>query len=171
MSKVITFSQRFPSHHVDAGKPTYFVEKFLNSLDIDYNSLTYLDLLIKLNPELPRGLLVSFYEVLYAFIDDKKKHTIRDGNRFISGEKFSPRIWSGKPYNSKQIIIAPDQVVKTFDIKFYPSELIFINNNKFTALQDLALNDGLTEIQLKKWFKFPINFHGQIICWDPTLEY
>lgn len=46
-----------------------------------------------------------------------KEHTIRKGKRWKVGDKFSPRIWSGKPYKSKQIILAPDTEIKqVFDI-------------------------------------------------------
>ena len=33
MAKVITFSTKFPDYHQKAGKPTFFVEKFVKSMD------------------------------------------------------------------------------------------------------------------------------------------
>lgn len=40
-------------------------------------------------------------------ISDQKHHTIRAGNRFKTGDYFSPRVWSGSPYNSKQLNMRP----------------------------------------------------------------
>jgi len=120
-----------------------------------------------------------------------KHHTIRAGNRFKVGDKFSPRVWSGKPYQSKQIIIAPDIEVKKvwdFKIQFDADYLcISIDNWPFyeenstmvtqpEALETLALNDGLTVEDMKAWFgihpkKKGKNFNGQIICWNENIEY
>lgn len=41
MAKVITFSRTFPSYHPKAGQPTYFVEKFYNSLFSRNNLMDY----------------------------------------------------------------------------------------------------------------------------------
>ena len=100
MSKVITFSRNFPSYHPKKGAPTYFVEKVLKSIDEKHqlNVWNRSDL--------------SFINQ-WALTECKPKHhTIRAGNRWKVGDKFSPRVWSDKPYKSKQITIAPDIEIK-----------------------------------------------------------
>ena len=91
MAKVITFSRTFPAYHPKVGQPTYFVEKFYNSLFSRNNLMDY-----------PKGLEIN------ESILEMKNHTIRAGERWKKGEYFSPRVWSGKPYNTPQIILAKD---------------------------------------------------------------
>jgi hypothetical protein len=174
MSKVIIFSRYFPSYHVKRGEPTYFVEKILQGLSLDK-----WDLEREFNPRLS----LDFFEPKY--------HTIRAGHRWKVGDKFSPRVWSGKPYQSKQIIIAPDiEVKKVWDFEIttaYNSEMrgdisnfIYINR-KLVLLNEyekLAKNDGLTVGDMCEWFKIAFEedyreayFKGQIICWNPQIEY
>ena len=114
MSKVITFSQRFPSYHPRKGEPTFFVEKLLLSF------INIGDISISKAVEIARELnLHSDFQDMYRIrkVDmPHKHHTIRSGHRFKKGDKFSPRTWSGKPYNSKQAFIAPDiEVANVFD--------------------------------------------------------
>src|SRR6188768_2992687 len=108
MSKVLTFSRVFPSYHPRKGKPTYFVEQIQNSL-CSMNLPIYGG-----EEDCPMWFLNSLTKENVGY----KHHTIRGGNRFKAGDWFSPRVWSGKPYNSKQIIIAPDiQVKKVWDFE------------------------------------------------------
>lgn len=101
-----------------------------------------------------------------------KHHTIRAGNRWKVGDKFSPRVWSKKPYNSKHIIIAPDiEVKKIWDFEIKDSEVI-INGCLYNGkAKELIKNDGLKEMEFWQWFKFPKPFKGQIICWNENIEY
>lgn len=46
-----------------------------------------------------------------GFHVDVKYHTIRAGNRFKKGDYFSPRIWTDKPYASKQYQFHPDILI------------------------------------------------------------
>lgn len=162
MTKVITFSRSFPAYHPKAGQQTFFVEKIYKSLF----------LMKTVPPELANSFNFSIMN------DDKylpKHHTIRAGNRWKVGDKFSPRVWSGKPYNSPQIIITPDiEVVKVWDFKIL-NELIFIGGKGFKysdqKILELSKNDGLTLSDLLFWFRFPKPFIGQIICWDKQIEY
>ena len=170
MPKVITFSRVFPAYHPRKGEPTYFVEKILSSLNI-----APADFSDEVNH------IIDAFEYFNGTYDPKH-HTIRAGNRWKVGDKFSPRVWSGKPYNSKQIIIAPDiEIVKVWDIeiKVKPkNDLsgfadILINGNKIDAefLKQVAANDGLTLGDLLRWFQYPKPFKGQIICWNPNVKY
>jgi len=162
MSRVITFSRCFPAYHPKAGQPTYFVEKIW-----DATSLPFVDNLRGLTDE-----MVNFMRRGSNLIWPKY-HTIRQGNRFKPGDKFSPRVWSGKPYRSKQIIIAPDiEIVKTWNFEIH-SNLIFLNGQKqnTVAAELIAKNDGLEFDDFLKWFKYPKLFGGQVICWNPDITY
>lgn len=162
MSRVLTFSRVFPAHHPRKGEPTFFVEKFTKSIQLlDYDRIDMPD-------ELD-------FDLGMYHLCDPKDHTIRAGNRWKVGDKFSPRVWSGKPYNSKQIIIGPDIEVKrtwTFEIlNFgYAVDGAFQSYNE---LKIIAANDGLTVDDFECWFNVKKNevFEGQIICWNDKIEY
>jgi len=171
MSRVITFSRTFPAYHPKAGQPTYFVEKIWKGLlpGRENGPWIYMSEYIKTlnlrSEELP-----TYDEI------NPKHHTIRSGNRWKVGDKFSPRVWSGKPYKSKQIIIAPDiEVKKVWEFnKYESSKYFFINNRKLTfdsLVEKLAENDGLESHDLLSWFKYPKPFSGQIICWNENINY
>lgn len=171
MSKVITFSRVFPAYHPKAGHPTFFIEKILNSFLMGGNTIYTED----------TG--IDFLKSLSREMFNPKHHTIRAGNRWKVGDKFSPRVWSGKPYNSKQIIIAPDiEIKKIWDVKvekevYYNENTgvkvitkISINGAHKTAnYEPLAKNDGLSLDDLCHWFAKPMI--GQIICWNENIEY
>jgi len=159
MAKVLTFSKVFPKYHPKAGEPTYFVEQIMTSL-MKYKK--------------PHGL-------------KEKHHTIRAGKRWKVGDKFSPRVWSGKPYASKQIIISPDfEVVKIWDFEMKPAAFwdeckYYINGILITDKHDfakLAENDGLSPVDFALWFAGKNamdtkrkSFSGQIICWSDDVQY
>lgn len=167
MSRVITFSRVFPSYHPRKGEPTYFVEKVWESL---YPEIVGWEGFFKLNEQFNIG-LNNIYE--------PKHHTIRAGNRFKEGDYFSPRVWSGKPYRSKQIVIAPDiKIKKTWDILIDDVPLFQvmkpingdITHSYLLPNGDVACNDGLAYIDFVNWFnKRP--FRGQIICWNENINY
>ncbi|MND76074.1 hypothetical protein D3C80_677110 [compost metagenome] len=172
MAKVITFSRQFPAYHPKAGEPTYFVEKIWKYLYV--------------NGECP-DLLNSFINDYIALNIDvfkgynnisRKFHTIRSGKRWKAGDMFSPRVWSGKPYNSNMITIAPDiEIKKVWDFEIDENDTVFINGqvyactSSFSKLEELAKNDGLTLSDFIDWLKYPKAFSGQIICWDDKIEY
>ena len=189
MSKVITFSQRFPSYHSKAGHPTGFVKSILKhqKIAIDKN---YFRMLMLLNTKSLDRLtykdVKSFFENLQkedepAYI---KKHTIRAGKRWKVGDKFSPRVWCGKPYRSPQIIFAPYMEIKKiwdFKIRTSRDQSYFLLNDikirpydtqdEIILLNDIANNDGLDFVYFLDWFKYPNDFSGQIICWDENVNY
>lgn len=167
MSKVITFSRTYPSYHPRAGEPTYFVEKMLKSLEPE--SKTW-------NPPYAQ-LLKNGLSLFVGDLIEPKHHTIRAGHRWKEGDWFSPRVWSGKPYNSKQIQFAPDiQIKKVWDFDISGHDGKFFIDGKTLAechifLIDIAENDGLTAADFRAWFKHPKPFSGQIICWSDTINY
>jgi hypothetical protein len=190
MAKVITFSRTFPSYHPKAGDETFFVEKIIKSISPhDYK----------------RGELISFFNYSAQHSDDNvaladykicaaatpKHHTIRAGKRFKVGDMCSPRVWSDKPYRSKQISIAPDiKITKIYNFRMIPA--LWYDECEFTlttgdgnellldikAVTKIANNDGLTLEEFFYWFagsnmactnRKP--FIGQIICWSNEISY
>ena len=176
MSKVITFSPRFPSYHPKRGKETYFVHKFWQAIRIPYKRSQFT------NP-----ILLKLYDA-YEQTDylHGKSHTIRKGKRWKKGEYFSPRIWSGIPYRSKQISIWQDVLITNV----WNIEIANINGEtkiflmpdgllkryykpKELNIDEVAKNDGLTTQDLIDWFAVEEDrpFKGQIICWNPDVNY
>jgi len=168
MSKVRTFSRYFPKGHPKEGQPTYFIEKIWQSL---YN-------MGKIDSCLGSPLLEKELEIFSnpSHFIKPKWHTIRAGKHFNAGNYFSPRVWTDKPYSSKQIAISPDiQIKKVWDI-WHDSNGWWINENSFYALERLAENDGLSLPDFLNWFnihpkKKGETFNGQIICWSESVEY
>lgn len=173
----MTFSRYYPKYHPKAGQDTYFVEKIwqcLFNMGISYNGT---------KPGLQREL--ETFSNPSHFIKPKH-HTIRAGYRWQTGQTFTPRVWSGKPYASKQITIAPDiEITSTHLVTieknddyicmmvdhypFYEENATMVTQSE--ALETLAKNDGLSVDDFKAWFKWPKNFTGQIICWNKEIEY
>jgi hypothetical protein len=160
----MTFSRSYPSYHPKAGQPTHFVKAIMNSL---YPAMPAPKSAVMLYDE-PRFLQVG-----------AKHHTIRAGHRWKAGDWFSPRVWSGKPYASKQITFAPDiQVKKTWDIEIIQDEEtgsnFFLNGEYCPAdtVGIIAHHDGLSFVDMMNWFKYPKpSGPMQIICWDDSIEY
>jgi hypothetical protein len=172
--KVITFSRNFPATHPRKGEPTNFVEKIWQSIYLD-NVGSYEFEFANL-----QGFDIGLHDVY-----EPKNHTIRGGNRWKEGEYFSPRVWSGKPYASKQIQFAPPiQIKKLWDIELLynsdKTELFFLINGKHVGkdvidfnvddfVKELASNDGLNIYEFLNWF--PTSFKGQILCWNDSIDY
>lgn len=162
------FSITFPPCHPRAGQPTYFVEKinkFLLAYDQNIFSAEVPDITGSDTDQMDSQRLIF-----------PKSHTIRRGHRWKINDFFSPRYWSGPPYRSKQMLISDDlQVKKIWDILILPSFEVFLDGQQFgyygsPEIDALAYHDGLSTEDFKDWFS-DLPFHGQIICWDPSLEY
>ncbi len=210
MARVITFSTKFPSYHPRKGD-TNFLEKVLISL---YPNNTYYmvkcenchwqgmscacegggaiadtgDFSDPLCPKCFSNKLDGDCDDLGYYKEDEnnwpKHHTIRAGNRWKVGDKFSPRVWSAKPYASPQITIAPDvEIKKLWDIRIFKSGDVNIRLKTETGsisywcsidspgFKKLAENDGLSVSDMAAWFKMPCTFKGQIICWNDSIQY
>lgn len=175
MSKVITFSRVFPAYHPKAGQPTFFVEKIWKGL-WDASDNPYLG---NYQQEYDNHFGIEQIINVHQFLP--KVHTVRAGNRWKAGDYFSPRVWSDKPYNSPQIIIAPDikiENVWSFEITPTGSKCcIFIDSisKPFNLLDEVAKNDGLTREDFNHWFSTKQirdnGFKGQVICWNKNIEY
>jgi hypothetical protein len=187
MARVITFSRTFPSYHPKAGQPTHFVEKIVGGLVARDLKGCDTPLIKSL-----RDVGMLSIEALNGLYDNEepwfKHHTIRGGHRFKAGDTFSPRVWSGKPYNSKQIRIAPNiQVKRTWDFEMDALGVCSIarpgeqQTYTFCIKENLdeviARNDGLDDPDFYWWFsrspdfKKHDGFEGQIICWNEKIEY
>lgn len=166
--KVITFSRTFPAYHPKCGQPTFFVDKIYAGIGVNGD---YIHIPI---PDVDNFLYNNDEDFFEA-----KWHTIRYGNRWKVGDKFSPRVWSGKPYSSKQITIAPDiEVKKTWQF-IIDNDCLKINGlfhshaNDFSAIKSFAQNDGLAPQDLLDWFEYPkkVMKDSQIICWNESINY
>lgn len=197
MSRVLTFSRTFPSYHPKKGEPTYFVEKILNSFEkrnyfccsCDKCCFTAMSSVwegggqIADTGDYDDMFCPKCYSTDYSDIEltedyyigkyVPKGHTIRAGHRWKVGDKFSPRVWSGKPYQSKQIIIAPDiEVKKVWNFEIKEREILVNGKILGSSINlEISLNDGLLYSDFLSWFRFPSPFDGQIICWDENINY
>lgn len=180
--KVLTVSRFFPAGHPKAGQPTWFVPKIWNGLRNQDYSLP--ESITKYVPNISQ--LLSNDDYLEAMtIREIKLTTIRAGNRFKPGDMVSLRVWSEKPYRSKQIEFAQVEVKRTISVTIHVDEFLSSwvgeNTNKpnswnLLPLCEVAKNDGLQCDDFVNWFKIHPkkngdSFIGQIIIWSPCINY
>jgi hypothetical protein len=166
MARVITLSRQFLKGHPREGRPTYFVERAFSSLGISDNSYG--------------GVPVN--DAVWRTCNPKH-HTIRFGRRWKDGDMASLRVWSGKPYASPQIAIAPDVRLRVVDIWVdYDNDRIYIHKgdtlgylvNGCDKLAILAANDGLSPQDFLDWFQVgkKNGVHtAQILIWGDVKDY
>lgn len=177
--KYIMCSRVFPKGHPKEGQPTHFVEKILRDLSIpDYWSKFQ-----EWNKDKPMDILHEFSRTFYYPVQGNKHHTIRPGSRFKPGDMASLRVWSDKPYRSKQIEFAQVEVKKTWEIEIWLHDRISIGFPEIPGVQlrllplcEVAENDGLDCRDFEAWFRLHPKkagkvFKGQIICWDENINY
>ena len=144
-------SRTFPKGHQRAGEPTYFVEQIKNSLIEFSNEASCND-----NGDV---------------IVNKKLHTIR--SNYPLGDKRMKEVqagravielfyWSGKPYNSPQIVFATldkDSGCGLQKLNFVSSSIKGIDIPIIDLVKGtvnptaLSKNDGLSLEDFKAWFK------------------
>jgi hypothetical protein len=171
--KVLTFSRHFHKGHPKAGQPTFFVEKVMACLAdripdwTMYDHFTQYDWYEYYNCTMPKG------------------HIIRAGHHWKPGDMASLRIWSDKPYRSKQIEFAQVEVKKVWDVEIWTTDgdRMSIGLPEIPGVQmrllpigDIATNDGLEYRDFEEWFNVHPKkkhhvFTGQIICWSPKISY
>lgn len=182
----ILFSRQYMKGHPRSGENTYFVEKILNSLGIDYTHVDYLLNLKRWNAKSITDGRLTFEELesFWLGLNKTKKqkgHTVRAGFKNIkAGDAFDPRVWCGRPYTGSQIQFAPEITVK----KVWDIEMIYDQdrNKLFSSdsnhpkeifddklLSEIAHNDGLELEDFKNWFN--LGFVGRIICWSEKIDY
>ena len=165
---VITFSRYYPAYHAKAGQPTHFVEKIWKYLyDLPGMSWDVGQYQQAHDNHFGPDQVISVHQFA------PKLHTIRGGNRWKAGDTFSPRVWSGRPYASKQIEFAPPiEIKKVWEFRTNGSYFVIDGKRVWPEkLNNIVHNDGLTVDDFLLWFRWPAAFHGQIICWDQKLEY
>lgn len=189
--KVMTFSRFFPAYHPRKGEPTYFMERIWKQIKTG----NHRDGEYSINTNVPRQMKDGHWQLPHLWRDQMcddeffpKFHTIRAGNRWKVGDKISARVWTDKPYQSKQHEFAQLEVKKTWPIEvevfktfgyaIYVGKLYVCDweiNTGNNYLPYLATNDGLTKEDFLSWFKLdnekPMPFSGQIICWNESVEY
>jgi hypothetical protein len=177
--KVLTFSRHFPKGHPRAGEPTWFVERVMAGIAEDYYP----------NYQMPKDFTQYDWHQYYN-CTVLKRHSIRAGSRWKPGDMASLRVWSDKPYRSKQIEFAQVEVKKEWAIEIYQHKEYWefkLNGKKVgwdlpeqTNIDDfvdqLAANDGLTTPDFLNWFsihpkKQASVFRGQVICWSDKIDY
>jgi hypothetical protein len=185
--KVLTFSRHFPAGHPKSGMQTYFVEKVWKSIWDDHSGSN--------NPLYPwwEQYDQAFPQWVKGFDANEnihqhkpKHHTIRSGTRWKAGDMASLRVWSDKPYRSKQIEFAQVEVkrVWAFNIHTVADDLLWqipgVGGGDFETrcggLEIIAQNDGLAVRDFLDWFSIHPKakgnvFAGQIICWSPSINY
>lgn len=173
-NRVTTFSTVFPKMHSRAGEPTYFEEKIWSGL-LRMDSFFYAQFLPWHDDEDPTK-FNALYMKLKTF--EPKYHTIRQGNRWKVGDDMDMRVWTGKPYRSKQRMIVPDcvvPIVKVWNIAKVGEMFIFDHHIINTSiLPTIAQNDGLSVQNFYHWFercgKYK-RWEGQIISWCKDIAY
>lgn len=165
MSRVLTFSRVYPSYHPRKGEQTFFREKIWCGLaDLDKS----MD--VATSFKIPDEIIDWDWYEYYNGVP--KWHTVRAGNRWKVGDKFSPRVWSGKPYASKQIIIAPDIEVKRVWKFTCAGDYFYLNDKQIDVTScDIPKNDGLETEDFLNWFPNNRMFTGQAICWNENIDY
>jgi len=178
-------SRVFPTYHPRAGESTYFVEKIWKSIGwVEYgvlldNNLKFIDSANKVSDiiqDFARG--IESENTIFA----PKHHTIREKgvNPVKVGDTLTLFSWSGRPYRSSQIVIAPQIEIKQvwdFDLFKYGCQgtTLCINGveKPKDLLIDIAMNDGLSTNELFNWFKYPKKpvMQHQIICWSDSVKY
>jgi hypothetical protein len=161
--RYLTFATQYPSHHPRKGEPTGFIEKIWESLELVAqhhcnNHLTqWANWVSEINQFHPKG------------------HTVRGGYNWKPGDVFNPKIWTGKPYWSKQLAFAdPITVLKTYHFEITAKGDYRMNDKKLnlTNVTEIALNDGFENPDdFELWFGNVRSFKGQIVCWSKDIEY
>lgn len=167
--KVITFSTSFPKGHPRSGQHTFFVEKIMGCLADNIPDWTMYDHFTQ----------YDWHE--YYNCTMPKHHTIRSGSRWKTGDMASLRIWSGRPYQSKQIEFAQVEVKRVweFSISHGNYSIDTIQIGSFIPDSELAVianNDGLHVDDFWSWFnihpkKKDAVFKGQVVCWSTKISY
>lgn len=119
---VLIVSEKFPAHHFRKGELTYFISKILNKTKLHT--------------------IRNNYSLWKKRIDEvnRRKAVI------------SLRIWSGKPYNSKQLEILKITGLGIQLLEFSDEEAC-IDGVVFPSVDLIAQNDGLNKEELISWFK------------------
>lgn len=168
--KYIMFSRYYPKGHFREGQFTNFVELIWSA----YPPTLVKEWKAKFDPE-SKYFDYGKYGGLYNTGGISKGTTIRAGFRWNVGDVFQPRIWTGKPYASKQVAFMPElKVLGVQKFERRPSVTdgksaalahaeSFLNDVRLTwpQFKRVAEHDGLSGTGLMEWLDVP--FIGQRI--------
>ena len=131
---VLTVSKIFPKTHRRAGQKTWFVEK-INEAGTPITDEPII------------GKKIHTIRANYE-LWEKRANQINEGKAILS-----IRVWSGKPYNSKQIEICKINKIGLQKLD-NPNNFVFaeIDGNGY-SWGDVAANDGLPFEDFCDWFK------------------
>lgn len=158
--KVITFSTEFPKWVDSTDRKTWFPEKIW--ANFPYEQIR--PIWDKIPPEIRDKHFSLFAYEQQIKCDWLKGTTIRAGRRWKVGDKFSPRIWTGKPYNSMQFAFLPELTVLKVEIFERNNYGNFFLNGRFLGdyqIDKIAEHDGLGPGPFRSWFHQ--EFSGQRI--------
>ena len=138
---VITLSRYFPVKHSKAGEPTQFRDAFYAGMVFNRGSES-----LYVRPKLHT--IRANYPLW-----EKRIKEVQEGKAFLS-----VRMWSGKPYWSKQIEIARLTAANGVGIqrlRFLGDNFNggYIRNGVYPSDKILAKNDGLSLADWEEWFR------------------
>lgn len=119
---VLIVSEHFPATHPRAGEPTYFVDSILY------------------------GIKKTTFRENYE-LWEKRVSEVNQGKAIIS-----VRVWTGKPYNSKQKEVIKLNHVGVIKIDEKIWKMLIRNKHN---LELIASHDGLTSEEFLSWFEKP----------------
>ncbi len=131
---VLIVSEKFPKTHQRSGENTNFIAQIKNALK---KHLTQEKVGIK------RHTMRGNYELWKKRIDE-----IQAGKAYLS-----VRIWTGKPYNSKQKEILQLTEVGIQKLESWHFFYAIDNIESKITTEDLSVNDGLSCDDFQDWFK------------------
>lgn len=158
--RVLMLAKTFPAYHVRKGEPTEFVDSYFRHLQEIYLKDTL------------GGVGVHIHQKV-------KKHTMRTGHRWRTGDIADVREWSGAPYRTKQVKLFEAKIERVYSVEIYRNEdrqelHVVIGGKQYgeEILPLLAANDGLSLDDFMSWFRyFKQPFDGQIICFTKRSLY
>lgn len=170
MGKVIILGRSFPAYHPKSGEPTWFVEKVWGSL-LSCGKMSIFDT-IGYEAEYQKYFPCGDNPNESVAAHSPKHHTIQPSKQWKTGDMASIRVWSGKPYRSQQIAIAPDVRITVKEFEIDKLGHIFIDGKKCEYdVETLAVNDGLDIDDMFSLFNV-LPFSGQMLIWsDVKLPY
>lgn len=86
------------------------------------------------------------------------------------GQRISLRAWTGKPYRSKQRVLAEGSVTDFKVVAIYPEDVVLDGVPVFDP-DGFARADGFRDMaDMLAWFAetHGLPFHGVMICWKPA---
>ena len=103
-------------------------------------------------------------------LNGRKRSTIRRRAHAKPGQPLSLRVWSGKPYRSKQRLLCEVNCTAVMSVTIARSGII-MNGLSLSgmAVEELARRDGFTSWSaLLEWFNgvHGLPFSGEIIFWN-----